>query len=246
MKRPRHHRDIRKYAHPKGTMIRQLTKHQLAAIGAVALACNELEVAIDILLFEVIGLPHPAFPDVSCIINTEDKIATIDRGVAHLGLEPEYQKQIKEALDTFREFTVSRDAINHARIINGLNLKSRRTTFSSVFIDDALNTFYDHLVALEKEISSAAVLIKGTFTLTSLAPDNSKRGFYEEVKRVCSLQFRGYGSRRHSLPPMPHFPSESELREVKIRWQQAQQVEMMAWLSVGVDPKSLLVSGEGT
>jgi hypothetical protein len=246
MKRQPRHRDVRKYAHPPGKMIRQLTIRQLAAIGAVALAYNELEVAIDILLFEVIGLRHPAPLDISCIINMEDKIAAINKGVAHLGLEPEYKKQIKEALDTFREFTGSRDAINHARIINGFDVKACTTAFPSVFTEDAINTFYDHLMALEKEISSAAVLIKGAFTLKSLAPDDSKKGFYEEVKRVCSFQFRGYSSRRRSLPPMPHFPSESELRDVIMRWQEGQQVEMMAWLSVGVEPKSLREWGEGS
>jgi hypothetical protein len=243
MKRQRHHRDIRKYAHPKGEMKKELTIRQLAAIGAVALAYNELEVTIDVMLFEAIELPPSAFLDVSRINNIEDKIATINKGVAHLGLEPEDQKQIEEALGIFREFTIYRDAINHARIMNltggvGLDPKSRGTASLSLFGDDALNIFYDHLIALEKELSSAAVLIKGISTLNSLASDDSKKALYEEGRRVCSFQFRGYGTRRQSLPPMPNFPSELELRDVKMRWLQAQQAEIMAWLSVWVGLKS--------
>jgi hypothetical protein len=178
MKHRRHHRDIRKYAYPKGKMIRQLTIHQLAAIGAIALAFKELEVAIDALLFEVIGQPHSAVLGISCIINMEDKITTINKGIAHFGLEPEYGKQIKEALDAFREFMVYRDAINHARIMSGLELESCGKAISDISRDDVLNAFYDHLVALEKEISSAAVLVKGISTLRSLPPHLSMKGLH--------------------------------------------------------------------
>jgi hypothetical protein len=252
MKRRRHHRDIRKYAHPRGKMKQELTIRQLAAIGAIALACNELELAVDTMLLAVIGQPHSALLEVSSgrINNMGDKIATIKEGVAHIGLNQDDQKQIKEALDIFIRFTVYRDAINHARIMNllgrvRLDPKSRGTKSATLFSDDALNSFYDHLIALEKELSSAAMLIKGTSTLKSLAADDPKKGLYEEGKRVCSLQFRGYGTRRQTLPPIPYFPSESELREVKVNWQQAQQAEIMAWLSVWVGPTSSLVSGEG-
>ena len=47
-RRQRIHRDIRRYAHPRAKMEKGLTKFQLAAIGAVALAYNELEVAVDL------------------------------------------------------------------------------------------------------------------------------------------------------------------------------------------------------
>ena len=46
-RRQRIHRDIRRYAHPRAKMEKGLTKFQLAAIGAVALAYNEFEVAVD-------------------------------------------------------------------------------------------------------------------------------------------------------------------------------------------------------
>jgi hypothetical protein len=65
---------------------------------------------------------------------------------------------------------------------------------------------------------------------------------YGRIVRLLMLT----GQRRNEMGDMQHFPSESELGEVKMRWQQAQQVEMMALLSVGGGPKSSLVSGEGS
>jgi hypothetical protein len=46
-------------------MEQELTKFQLAAIGAVALAYNELEVRVDTLLSAVAGFPHDAGNSIS-------------------------------------------------------------------------------------------------------------------------------------------------------------------------------------
>jgi hypothetical protein len=244
MKRRRHHRDIRMYAHPRGKMKQELTIHQLAAIGAIALAYNELELAIDTVLLAVLELPCAAVS--SSFNNIDDKITTITNEVSHIITEQNDQEQIKGALRTFREFTIYRDAINHVRIMNlmghvRVDPKLRGAKSATIFSDGSLNAFYDHLIALEKELTSAAMLIKSISTLKSLASDDPKTELYEEGKRVCSFQFRGYGTRRQTLPQIPRFPSQSELRDVKMRWQEIQQTETMAWLSIWSSPQS---SGE--
>src|SRR5271165_2577248 len=104
-RRRRIHRDIRQYAHPRGEMKQELTKFQLAAIGAVALAYNELDVTVDALLFVVAGSANYGRESIS---DTNTKIATIAKGLAHLDLEPDDKKQINEALGVFREFTIYR------------------------------------------------------------------------------------------------------------------------------------------
>ena len=250
MKRRRHHRDIRKYAHPRGEMKQELTIHQLAAIGAVALAYNELELAIDAMLLAVIGSHQSTDSEPSTgLHNTEGRIATITRGVALIGLKLDDQEQIKLALKVFAEFTNYRDAINHARVMNltgrvRLGPKLRGENSAAPFSDGSLNIFYDHLIALEKELSSAAMLIKAASTLKSLTSDDKNKALYEEGKRVCSFQFRGYGTRRQTLPPIPYFPSELELREVKKAWQQAQEAELSAWLSVGSGHRASIKAGQ--
>ena len=102
--RQRIHRDIRRYAHPRAKMEKELTKFQLAAIGAVALAYNEVEVALDAPLSAVV--PH----DGSNSISREAKIASITKAIARAELEVEDQKQMEQALASFRDFTAYRDA----------------------------------------------------------------------------------------------------------------------------------------
>src|SRR3984893_15159166 len=82
-RRQRVHRDIRRYAHPRAKMEKGLTKFQLAAIGAVALAYNELEVAVDLLRSAVIALPHEAGNSAT----REAKIGSIAKGLANVELE---------------------------------------------------------------------------------------------------------------------------------------------------------------
>ena len=213
-------------------MEKGLTKFQLAAIGAVALAYNELEVAVDLLRSTVIALPHEAGNSVT----REAKIGSIAKGLANVELETEDQKQIKHALDVFQEFTIYRDAINHVRLMNlmsvgnsDLNLRKGKSV-------------YDHLIALEKELSSAAMLVQSLSVLKSRALVDLTRSSYTKGKRACTSQFRGYGTRRQAFPPMPWLPSESDLREVKTKWQQAQVAELMAWLTAWPDAGSTIES----
>ena len=224
-------------------MEKGLTKFQLAAIGAVALAYNELEVAVDLLRSTVIALPHEAGNSVT----REAKIGSIAKGLANVELETEDQKQIKHALDVFQEFTIYQDAINHVRLMNlmsvgnsDLNLRKGKSV--DAFSDKALNIFYDHLIALEKELSSAAMLVQSLSVLKSRALVDLTRSSYTKGKRACTSQFRGYGTRRQALPPMPWLPSESDLREVKTKWQQAQVAELMTWLTAWPDAGSTIES----
>jgi hypothetical protein len=111
--------------------------------------------------------------------------------------------------------------------------KSRKLRSVNPFSDQALNVFYDHLIALEKELSSAAMLVQCISLIRS--PDTA------EGKRALTSQFRGYRTRRQSLPPMSWLPSEADLHEVKTNWQQAQQAEMMAWLTAWPGAASTIV-----
>jgi hypothetical protein len=149
-------------------MEKELTKCQSAAIGAVALAYNEVEVALDALLSAVVRLPH----DGSSSISREVKIASITKAIASAGLEVEDQKQIEQALASFRDFTAYRDAINHVRLINLMsrgnsNLNFWKDKYVTAASDKALNIFYDHLIALEKGLSSAAMLVQAISVLKS-------------------------------------------------------------------------------
>jgi hypothetical protein len=225
-------------------MEQELTKFQLAAIGAVALAYNELEVRVDTLLSAVAGFPH----DAGNSISREVKIASITKDIANVGLEAEDQQQIIQALAAFRDFAIYRDVINHVRLMNLMSggcadSELRKPKSLPPFSDKALNIFYDHLIALEKEFSSATMLVQSISVLRSRGRVDVKLTSYLEGKRACISQFRGYGTRRQALPPMPWLPSELNLRDVKIKWRQAQEAEMMAWLTAWPDAGSTIESG---
>jgi hypothetical protein len=158
-------------------------------------------------------------------------VLQLSRDVSWFGFWPK-----REALDVFQEFTIYRDAINHVRLMNlmsvgnsDLNLRKGKSV-------------YDHLIALEKELSSAAMLVQSLSVLKSRALVDLTRSSYTKGKRACTSQFRGYGTRRQALPPMPWLPSESDLREVKTKWQQAQVAELMAWLTAWPDAGSTIES----
>jgi hypothetical protein len=158
-------------------------------------------------------------------------VLQLSRDVSWFGFWPK-----REALDVFQEFTIYRDAINHVRLMNlmsvgnsDLNLRKGKSV-------------YDHLIALEKELSSAAMLVQSLSVLKSRALVDLTRSSYTKGKRACTSQFRGYGTRRQAFPPMPWLPSESDLREVKTKWQQAQVAELMAWLTAWPDAGSTIES----
>jgi len=224
--RKRIHRDIRHYAHPKGKMKQELTKFDLAAVGAVTLAYNELSATVDTLATVLGGAQ-------GCSKDLKSKTDFITHRVTQIHLEAQDQYQISDAIQSFRRFAIYYELIHYARIMHligklELNALTRAT---SPFRDKRLNIFYDHIIALEKELYSAATLLCCMSKLKSARLDDSMIRAYEEGTRACCSQFRGYGTRRRTLTPIPWLPTEQELQEVKTNWQQAQQAEMTDWLT---------------
>jgi hypothetical protein len=225
-------------------MKQELTKFELAAIGAVALSYNELSATLDTLLTVLAGAQSYAK-------DLNSKIDIITSRVAQLYLELQDKKQITDAVEAFRRFAIYHDLIKHVRIMQLIGKLEPRprpssTRGASPFSDKALNIFYDHIIALEKELFSAATLICCTSKLKSASLDDPKISVYAEGTRACCFQFRGYGTRRRALTPIPWLPSEQELQDVKTKWQEAQQVEMMAWLTAWPDSASLIGAGEAS
>jgi hypothetical protein len=211
------------------------SRDQLAAVGAVTLAFNELQSAVEAMLQVATSIPEWLFSDVASRINGLDgKIAIIKAVIDREVSEPKDIEEIKQSVGTFMEFKGNRDAIIHARVLNaalGIGLSSERRAQESEVLLRAgdLDTFYDHIVALQKEIFSASNFLASILALKLLASDDQNRAPFEEAVRDRQTQFRENRSRRQSLTPMPKFPSEHELQEAENRWLAGSSATQLGW-----------------
>src|SRR5580704_9313105 len=104
-----------------GDIRKDLTESQLAAIGSVALAYNEVEAVIDFLFVMVLNLPATIAPEVSSRINGMDgKTEIIKSAMKELGAQEPILKALGESLGScgFGKLKEYRDAIIHARILD--------------------------------------------------------------------------------------------------------------------------------
>jgi hypothetical protein len=224
------------HADSTGDIKVDLTQEQLAAFGAAALAYNVLEDQIDALLFIVTRIPDWLFSEVSSRIHGLDgKVAIIQEAVSHSGLEANDAKAVTAAVALFGEFKTIRDTMIHARLINvsigiGRGAKHRgKSPWEVLLSTPALNTFYDHIIALEKELSSAGSLLNSAITLKQIDANDPNRSRYEEALQAHTAQFRESHNRRQSLRSLPKFPDEEELRLAANRLREARVAEQMSW-----------------
>ena len=218
MRRP-YNKDKPTDVHSTGDVKKDLTEKQLAAFGAGCLAYNILEDEIDALLYVVTNVPDWLAKEVSSRIHGLDgKTAIIHKALAKAGLDIPDQKIAHESVNTFSDFKTIRDAMIHARVTNaaigiGLIEKKRgEKSFEVLLTEEALNTFYEHIVVLEKALSSLGSLLGGMNALKASSPTDPNRSRYEEAVRVHAAQFREHHARRQSLKPLPQFPDEYQLK----------------------------------
>jgi hypothetical protein len=82
-----------------GDIRKDLTESQLAAIGSVALAYNEVEAVIDFLFVIALNLPATVAPEVSSRINGMDgKTEIIKSAMKELGAQESILKTLGESL----------------------------------------------------------------------------------------------------------------------------------------------------
>jgi hypothetical protein len=205
-----------------------LTPGQLAALAAVALAYNILEDQLDSLLRVATRVPDWIFDEVSSRIHGLDgTVAIIEQAVQKSGLSAKAKNALHGTISTFSDFKKNRDTIIHARLINlsigiGRGAKQRgKSLFEILLSEDALNCFYDHILALQKELIAGGVLLNTALSLKQIAQDDPNKSRLEAEIRVHTAQFRESRSHRRALTPLPKFPDESELREAANRRREA-------------------------
>jgi hypothetical protein len=229
--------DTPKDPYSTGNIKIDLTEKQLAAFGAAALSYNVLEDQIDALLFVTMRVPDWLSAEVSSRIHGFDgKIAIIQKAIEQIDLAPMDKKTLTNAVAVFGDFKKTRDAMIHARIINaslgvgrGAKQRGGKSPFEVLLSADALDSFYDHILALQKELYSGGILLNSAIALKECAADDPNRSQFEEALRVHEAQFRENHSHRLSLKPLPKFPDEDELRQAANRLREMQITMRMGY-----------------
>ena len=215
---------------------KEIPETQLAAIGALALAFNEVEAALDRLFFVVTELTEPLRLEVSTRIGGLDgKVPIILKGASQFLNETELrQLQIILGEGVFGELKDYRDGVIHARHVNaipgvGVKVDRRAKVFDYLVEETSLNVAYNLLVAIRKEIDEAVTLVQGCKSLKQIASDDQDKSQFEAELAACRSRFQQCHTERLALPPLPAFPSESELRAADLQANTAQTAILMSW-----------------
>jgi hypothetical protein len=214
---------------------RDIPEQQLAALGAVALAFNEVEAALDRFFYTVTDLSDPLQLEVSTRINGIDgKLGIAKAGAAQVlsGLDLE---QLCDLLGEgwFKNLKDYRDGAIHARHVNaitgiGTRIDRKAEMYDYLVRKDALEAAYDILVVMRKELDEAVTLVQGIKVLKELDASDPNKAQHEAKISESRSRFRDCRRERQSLPPIPKFPSESELHAADALAQQAQTATLMS------------------
>jgi hypothetical protein len=162
-------------------------------------------------------------------------VAIIKIGARELGVAEPDLLQLNEALGNgvFKLLKSYRDAVVHSRIHNaplgiGIRLDRRASLFTVLLAKEALDVLYQHLTALRLELRDAAFVIVHAKKLKELGADDPDRAPRVIFQSATSARFREHQRKRQSLPPLPEFPSEPQLKEARDNWFQAHEDALLA------------------
>jgi hypothetical protein len=155
-------KERRSFPHRVSDPRKSLPQGQLAALGAVCLAWNDLEAMLDVLLCVVTLVPHVLWRDIATRINgIEGKKGIIEGAcVKRFGIRDGWlHDAIFDTLGAASGYRKYRDITIHSRLIDSKNeigeMAIRRGDIEEVLMSkDALNSLYDHFQALKDELNS--------------------------------------------------------------------------------------------
>jgi hypothetical protein len=219
-----------------GHVKKDLSKDQLAGIGAVAIVYNETENLINILLSLSLQISWPLHREVTSRINGVDgKIEIAKAGLRDLGASEEMQLLVAQTLGDggFSLLKKYRDLIIHATVLDvpvgiGLSPGKRGKSEEILLTTDALDGVFERLEICRLELLEA---LKITVQLRSLlklreaddllsslphlagASGPQKLAVEQDIRAFLS-QYHEHQKRRLFLPPLPEFPEAPSAAQV--------------------------------
>ncbi|MGN6147966.1 MAG: hypothetical protein ACTHPD_05445 [Rhizomicrobium sp.] len=199
---------------------RDLSQPQLASIGAIAIAFNELEFLLEAFLYTALGLPGQLWFDVvKRISSIEAKtdiaklaIDDLERLLVLVFERPDlsFATDAKTTIGLISETKVLRDMVVHCRVYDAPNAIGEKGSYKGVMDQvlltlDALGWLYDRIDSARKEllaIYNFFDLIRSSFEYGPFGPTKLRpaQEAHECLDRLRSLQ-----KTRQSLGPPPKF-----------------------------------------
>ena len=170
----------RRYGPRAHDIKKELSREQLAALGAVALAWNDVEAMIDVLLCVVMSTPHKLWRELTTRINgIEGKFSIIKTCIKdRFGINGGLFDDIVDTLSAAAQYRGYRDTIVHSRVVDTKNsiaeMRFRRDKQEEVLLTaDALNNLYDRLLCIRDEAMHLISFFEALEDRRALLPDGT-------------------------------------------------------------------------
>ena len=211
--------DYKKY-----DFLAEVDGERLKLIGAIALAWNWIEGALDATLAMSLELAADMWVEVSSRINGIDgKTALIKRSLTLANGLPKFEEDdlliLRKAINAIENNKRFRDGLIHARMIHPEAIISQTSQRKGVADEvlmtaEALNALYNLYAALGEEMDA---FVRVIFVRLDLGGRLKERGnkLTEEHLRWSLAQLREAQTKREALPPLPEFPDEPQAPPVK-------------------------------
>lgn len=195
-----------------------LTQEQLAAIGGVAIAWNEMELFIHFMLGYGLWMPWPLVLEVTTRINGIEGQIEIIRKLSELhekmGTDKAVSEAVLKSLSGIKECKTYRDAVIHARVLDapsgiGELIRKRGKQEEVLLTVEALNGLYERMVLLRNELVSFVLIFQAIHRNRQVSQDGgqpNKQSLAQAIQAYLS-QVLQHQTQRLSLPPLPSFPA---------------------------------------
>lgn len=192
---------------------------RLQLIGAITLAWNWIEGALDATLAMSLELVSEMWLEVTSRINGIDgKIALVRRTLTLEHGLPQFAESdelvARKTLNAIESYKRYRDGLIHARMVHPdaiISQTSQRKGISDEILmtSEALKALYDHLAALAEEVD---VFVRVIFVRLDMGGRLKARDeqLTEEHLLWCLALLHEAQTKRESLPPLPEFPDEPQ------------------------------------
>jgi hypothetical protein len=229
MKRP----DTKRPSKRTGNVRKDLTQNQLAWIASVALAYNEAERLVDLILITSIFLGDISSDVIGRINGVENKVDIAKLAMREIKCPGSMLPAIGDSLGEggFMLLKKYRDRIIHASVVDAAAAIARspahRGKFEEVLLTvKGLKALYRRLVLVRQELIRitriASVLshqkyldpVDTVIRMTSGPNVHEQERKMKNAKEIREhfAQLRRHQKARLSLPPLPQFPTEAQLR----------------------------------